>query len=152
MNSSSPESVERQEILRVLAGYSPADLAEAWAAWDPKPGMEVIRAPEFGLVMARGRVGGGGDPFNLGEVTVTRASVRLETGEIGHGHVLGRDREHALLVARFDALWQSNPSRNRVESDVIRPGTTRRTDADKTTQRQSAATRVNFFTMVRGED
>lgn len=149
---SSVETSERRTVLRVLAGSSRAALADAWAAWEPKPDMAVIRAPEFGLVMARGRVGGGGTPFNLGEVTVTRASVLLETGEIGHGHVLGRDRDHALLVARFDALWQSPAGRDRVESDVVGPCAERGAAADRAARRRAAATRVNFFTMTRGED
>ena len=36
-----------------------------------------LRAAETGLVMLRGRIGGDGDPFNLGEATVTRAAVQI---------------------------------------------------------------------------
>ena len=80
------------------------------------PAFETVRAPEPGLVMARGRIGGGGAPFNLGEVTVTRAVVRIESGEVGFGHVLGRDTARALLVAKLDALWQSRRYRAVVET------------------------------------
>nr|WP_269812739.1 phosphonate C-P lyase system protein PhnG [Aurantimonas marina] len=61
-----------------------------------------LRAPEAGLVMRRGRIGGGA-PFNLGEACVARASVRLASGEVGHAMVLGRDTDHARLAAFFDA-------------------------------------------------
>ena len=43
------------------------------------PDYRVLRGPEAGLVMVRGRTGGGGAPFNLGEMTATRCTVRTET-------------------------------------------------------------------------
>ena len=57
----------------------------------PEPDVVSIRAPEIGAVMVRGRVGGAGDAFNLGEMTVTRCSLRLACGAVGHGYVQGRD-------------------------------------------------------------
>lgn len=71
--------------------------------------------------MVRGRIGGGGAPFNFGEVTVTRCAVRMESGEVGFGHVLGRDIKRAELVARFDALSQSSRYRGVVEATLLRP-------------------------------
>ena len=71
------------------------------------PAHEDLREPENGLVMVRGRVGGDGAPFNLGEATVSRAAVRLSTGEVGFGYTLGRDREKARLIALCDAMVQS---------------------------------------------
>ena len=35
--------------------------------------------------------GGGGAAFNLGEMTVTRCTVRTETGFVGHAYVAGRE-------------------------------------------------------------
>ncbi len=74
----------RQEAMAVLSHAAPARLAEIWSQWADKPAFHKVRGPETGLVMIRGRAGGGGNPFNLGEATVTRATVRLETGEVGH--------------------------------------------------------------------
>ena len=77
--------------MAVLAHSEAADIAgrlEAIAL----PAHEDLREPENGLVMVRGRVGGDGAPFNLGEATVSRAAVRLSTGEVGFGYTLGRDR------------------------------------------------------------
>lgn len=143
---------DRRAVLAVLATASVDALASAWEAIPTRPAVDVLRKPEFGMVMARGRMGGGGGAFNLGEVTVTRATVRLATGEVGVGHVLGRDRRRALLVARFDALWQSAAYRDVVEATVVRPAAARMAEQDAATRSRAAATRVNFFTMVRGED
>src|SRR3982074_323537 len=60
---------------------------------------ENLREPESGLVMVRGRIGGDGAPFNLGEATVSRAAVRLSTGEVGLGYPLGRDPAKGANVA-----------------------------------------------------
>ncbi len=150
--SPSPQSDERRAALAVLARAHAEELASGLAAVDGAPAFETIRAPESGLVMARGRIGGGGAPFNLGEVTVTRAVVRAATGEVGFGHVLGRDTDRALLVAKLDALWQAERTRPIVDAAVIAPVSRRLAAEDETTRRKTEATRVNFFTLVRGED
>ncbi|MYZ48974.1 phosphonate C-P lyase system protein PhnG [Propylenella binzhouense] len=146
------ERPDRKGALAILARATAGELDAAWAALDDAPDLEVVRAPEFGLVMARGRIGGGGGAFNIGEVAVTRAVVRASTGEVGYGNVLGRDRARALLVARFDALWQSARHRRRVEESLLQPVARRAEAEDAALRGKAAATRVNFFTMVRGED
>jgi alpha-D-ribose 1-methylphosphonate 5-triphosphate synthase subunit PhnG len=110
-----------------------------------------VRGPETGLVMVRGRIGGGGSPFNLGEVTVSRASVRLSSGEIGHGQLLGGDKSHARLAAIIDALGQKPDFGARVTAlaDAI---TARIAAEDAQRRAETAATKVDFFTLVRGED
>jgi alpha-D-ribose 1-methylphosphonate 5-triphosphate synthase subunit PhnG len=100
--------------------------------------------------MIRGRAGGGGNPFNLGEATVTRATVRLETGEVGHSYALGRDGGKATISAVLDALFQRDPGT--VETQVLAPLRASATAADRQRRDETAATRVVFFTMVRGED
>lgn len=114
-------------------------------------GVVVLRAPEIGLVMVRGRIGGDGAPFNLGEATVTRAAVSLPGGEVGFGHVLGRDRDKARLAALADALWQAPATRTAVEA-LLAP-VRARLDAEAARRRGcAAATKVDFFTMVRGDN
>lgn len=101
--------------------------------------------------MVRGRAGGAGAAFNLGEVTVTRASVRLASGEVGHGHVQGRDKVAAEWAAVVDALMQTDRAddlRLRV-LDPIAAGLAANRDARAA---KAAATKVEFFTLVRGED
>ena len=144
-------SEERRTWLSLLAKADGAELARLWAATGLTPAHQVLRAPEIGAVMARGRQGATGAPFNLGEITVTRCSVRLETGEVGHGYVPGRDKQRALTVAVIDAALQTGAA-GRIRRDVLEPlmetaGASRAAQA-----RKAGATRVDFFTMVRGED
>lgn len=143
---------ERQANMAVLARAKPAALAARWAELGTLPEHERIRGPETGLVMVRGRAGGGGAPFNLGEATVTRATVRLATGEVGHAYALGRDSEKVVTSALVDALWQQPANRDAIRRTVIEPLAAAEVEADRTRRGESAATKVNFFTLVRGED
>ena len=143
---------ERQANMAVLARAKPAVLAARWAELGTEPAHERVRGPETGLVMVRGRAGGGGAPFNLGEATVTRATVRLATGEVGHAYALGRDTEKVMTAALVDALWQQPANRDAIRKTVIEPLAASEAVADQTRRGESAATKVNFFTLVRGED
>ncbi|WOS66330.1 phosphonate C-P lyase system protein PhnG [Sinorhizobium fredii] len=146
-----PETAGRKEGMRLLARATLAELSVAWEAIPDKPEVAPVRGPETGLVMVRGRIGGGGDPFNLGEATVSRATVRLSTGEVGHGQLLGTDRERARHAAIFDALFQNGAHRPAVEA-LHRLIAARLATEDLRKAEETAATRVDFFTMVRGED
>ena len=150
--SSAPSDKEaaRQEALGVLAHADATALNAAWATWSNRPQVQPIRGPETGLIMLRGRTGGGGAPFNMGEATVSRASVRIDSGEVGHGYCLGRDAEKARLIAVIDALFQREPEK--IEFAILRPLRDAAYAADKQRREETAATRVEFFTMVRGED
>lgn len=141
----------RKRAMELLARASVAELQAGWQAIEPEPEVHPVRGPETGLVMVRGRVGGGGDPFNLGEATVSRATVRLVSGEIGHGQLLGNDREKARLAAIFDALNQRPEYRAAVER-LIGAVESRIDAEDRKHAEQTAATRVDFFTMVRGDN
>ena len=111
-----------------------------------------LRKPEIGLIMARGRMGGSGAPFNFGEVTVTRCAVVIESGETGHATIMGRDKEKARLAALADACWQSDSSRGAVETLIVEPVLARLAGEDAQVSAQTHATKVDFFTMTRGED
>jgi alpha-D-ribose 1-methylphosphonate 5-triphosphate synthase subunit PhnG len=150
--SASPEGEHalRQGWLAVLARAATGELEAHWAATD-QPTITVLRQPEIGLVMARGRAGGTGQRFNLGEITVTRCSVRTAEGQIGHGYVSGRDKRRAELVASFDALLQAPLRHAGLMSRVVEPLARTQAAARAATAAKAAATRVEFFTMVRGE-
>lgn len=145
-------NARRKAAMAALAAAPADDLLALWRdahfAVEAKP----LRGPETGLVTLRGRMGGGGAPFNFGEATVTRATVRLTTGEIGHAYALGRDREKARISATIDALWQRADMRAAVEERILAPLTASAAQADARQRAETAATRVDFFTMVRGED
>lgn len=105
----------RDVWMGVLAKARLRDIESHWRSLS-HPAFVWIRRPEFGVVMARGRASGTGAQFNFGEVTITRCSLRIETGEIGVGYVLGRSKRHAGLAALFDAMMlREAPA---AESDV----------------------------------
>jgi len=140
---------ERKRWLSILAKAPSQDVITAWEGLAERPSYSALRAPEIGMVLVRGRMGGTGDAFNLGEMTVTRAAVRLESGETGIGYVAGRNRRHAEIAAAVDAMMQSADLRDAVEGAVVaRLAASQQTRRD-TNARKAAATKVDFFTMVR---
>jgi len=148
-----PDSVVgRRAAMATLADARANEIACGLAALGSKVAYVELRPVETGLVMLQGRIGGDGTAFNLGEATVTRATVRIPSGEVGFSYVLGRDRHKARLAALCDALWQNPSSREPVERHVLAP-IKARLESERARQRaQTAATRVDFFTLVRGED
>jgi alpha-D-ribose 1-methylphosphonate 5-triphosphate synthase subunit PhnG len=144
------KQARRQAAMAVLAHSDVADIAGRLDAI-AVPAYENMREPENGLVMVRGRIGGDGAPFNLGEATVSRAAVRLATGEVGFGYTLGRDREKARLIALCDALVQSDEFADAVEAGVLAPLRAAMISRQNRKAAETAATRVDFYTLVRGE-
>jgi alpha-D-ribose 1-methylphosphonate 5-triphosphate synthase subunit PhnG len=147
-NRTDMSQTERAAWMGRLARATPMALRQAMDTLGPLPTWRVLRAPQVGLVMARGRAGATGDAFNLGEVTATRCAVEVE-GASGYAYVLGRDRDHALAAALCDALMQT-PRRAEVEAKVLRPLADAETARAADRARKAAATRVEFFTLVRG--
>ncbi len=149
--SASPDP-QRRRWMAVLARADGAAIAERLAQWGEPPGFTRLRGPESGLVMVRGRTGGNGAAFNLGEITVTRCSVRVPSGQIGHdfvGHayVTGRDERQAELAALVDALLQDPDRRDSVRSAVIDPLAQAQQQARELVAAKAAATKVQFFSM-----
>jgi alpha-D-ribose 1-methylphosphonate 5-triphosphate synthase subunit PhnG len=141
---------QRQAAMAVLAHSGAAGIAARLAAI-AVPAYEDLREPENGLVMVRGRIGGDGAPFNLGEATVSRAAVRLAGGEVGFGYTLGRDRQKARMIALCDALVQSTEFADAMEAEVLAPLRAAVIAEQNRKARETAATRVDFYTLVRGE-
>lgn len=142
----------RQRRLSVLAKARAADLLACWKQTGLDPAVELLRGPESGLMALRGRIGGSGQPFHVGEVSATRVTVRIGSGHVGHAMVAGRDVRKAQLVAVIDALAQDAQHAEMIERDIVLPLEQGLAQADAKLREETAATRVNFFTMVRGED
>jgi alpha-D-ribose 1-methylphosphonate 5-triphosphate synthase subunit PhnG len=145
-------SAERKAAMAALAMASGGEIRQLWDAAGFETEAHALRGPETGLVTVRGRIGGAGAPFNFGEATVTRATVRLPGGEVGHAYTLGRDKEKARLSAIADALWQNPARRTEIEEKIIAPLKASQACADEKRRTETAATKVDFYTMVRGED
>ena len=137
----------RRDWMAVLARAEPAAIAGLLGTSDPLPEYQKLRGPESGLVMVRGRAGGGGAAFNLGEMTVTRCTVRTDSGFVGHAYVAGRDERRAELAALADALLQDPAHRSRLLATLIEPLAARQQTERETTAAKAAATRVQFFAM-----
>ena len=137
----------RQKWMAVLARASADELAAGLAVLPALPEAEVLRAPETGLVMVRGRAGGDGDAFNLGEMTVTRCAIRLGS-HIGHAYVAGRDHAKARLAALVDAALQNAALHDALMKAVVEPLAAAQQAARSAEARKAAATRVDFFTMA----
>lgn len=135
--------------MAVLVHAQTSELA-ALLAETGVPRYKTLRAQQ-GLVMLRGRIGGDGAPFNLGEATVARAAVRLDSGEVGFGYALGRDEAKAGLIAVCDAMIQSPSHRDAVERRIVTPLSEKLSGVRALQAARTAATRVDFYTMVRGE-
>jgi alpha-D-ribose 1-methylphosphonate 5-triphosphate synthase subunit PhnG len=142
----------RARWMSALARAGGDAVEKAWSSLGEAPPYRLLRAPETGLVMVRGRAGGTGAPFNLGEMTVTRCSIELGDGRVGHAYVPGRDGRHAERAAVFDALLQDEARRPDLERRVIEPLVEARRVRDRESRKRTAGTRVEFFTMVRGEE
>lgn len=140
---------ERQRWISLLAQAPLERLEEAWAALDERPAYEFLRLAETGLVMVRGRAGGTGQKFNLGEMTLTRCTVRTDSGETGFGYVSGAQPRHAELAALFDALLQRPELREQLAEQLVEPIAAELSARHTTASRKAAATRVNFFTVAR---
>lgn len=139
----------RRAWMGLLARAEPARLAALMP--DPVPDHEMLRAPETGALMVRGRTGATGAPFNLGEMTVTRCALRLATGEVGHALVQGRDSAHARNAALVDALMQG-PGAAALRAQVLAPLEAASQARAAARAAAAAETKVEFFTLVRGED
>ena len=140
-------ATQRQGWMAILARASAEDLSALLAALDPLPEAETLRAPETGLVMVRGRAGGDGEAFNLGEMTVTRCALRLGP-HIGHAYIAGRDHAKARLAALPDAALQDSALHHACMEAVVEPLAAAQQAARAAEARKAAATRVDFFTMA----
>jgi alpha-D-ribose 1-methylphosphonate 5-triphosphate synthase subunit PhnG len=145
------DSAARRRWLSILA-RAPLDALEArWAYLDLAPAYAFLRAPETGLAMVRARAGGTGAKFNLGEMTVTRCAVRLDDGATGVGYVAGRSARHATLVALIDALLLRESRRDAVLGAIVEPLAALLDERARAQRADAARTKVDFFTLVRGD-
>lgn len=139
----------RQRWLSILA-KAPADRLESlWKGLGVAPAYHVLRRPEIGLVMVQGRISGSGAPFAAGEMTVTRAAVRLESGQLGIGYVGGRKPRQAELVAALDAMGQTPQWQHKIEDAVVAPLAAEAEARRRQRASKAAATKVDFFTVAR---
>ncbi|WP_354129473.1 MULTISPECIES: phosphonate C-P lyase system protein PhnG [unclassified Bradyrhizobium] len=141
----------RQNWMTLLAKAPIAELDRHWAAV-ARPKFQWIRRPECGAAMLRGAVGRTGTVFNIGEATVTRCTLQIETGEIGIGYVLGRNKRHAALAAVFDGLMQRDQATGAGEIGPIIAAIDRCVrQAERAIRREAQRSKVDFFMLGQGD-
>ena len=145
------ETAARKGWMSVLAKARADDVVAAWECLDEKPQYRPLRGPETGLVMVQARAGGVGAKFNFGEMTVTRCSVELEDGTVGHAYIPGADGGHAEAAAMLDAMLQDGARRASLMDAIVSPLAAAHAERHRTRAMKTAATRVDFFTLVRGD-
>jgi alpha-D-ribose 1-methylphosphonate 5-triphosphate synthase subunit PhnG len=155
-SSSCIDSAELQEARRrwlgVLCQASESELGEAWQQSGCGCEWQFLKKPEVVLVMVSGRAGGDGQTFHVGEATAARCVVEMgEPPVVGYGCVLGRSMLRAALVSLMDAwlqrLWLDGGDWIPHLSQMAQ----RQREADAAIAAEVASTKVDFFTMVRGE-
>jgi alpha-D-ribose 1-methylphosphonate 5-triphosphate synthase subunit PhnG len=145
----SGQPAHRQRWLSILAKAPSERLEALWNGLGKMPAYSVLRRPEIGLVMVKGRISGSGAAFCAGEMTATRAAVRLATGEIGFGYVGGRSPRQAEIVAVIDALGQRADWQERLEAGIVAPLAAEADARRRLVASRAAATKVEFFTVAR---
>lgn len=154
-NESPPVALARKRYLAILARASTAELEEARKLLGDLPDVQQVRPPEVGMTMLRGRIGGTGDTFNLGEATVTRCALRVGGAPLGVGYTLGRERRKAELIAMFDSLLQGGDQSAElsalIQREVISVYGAKQSARMDATRQAAATSKVEFFTFVRGE-
>jgi alpha-D-ribose 1-methylphosphonate 5-triphosphate synthase subunit PhnG len=148
MFDAAPDIEARKSWFAILARASAAELTARLADAPALPGFTRIRGPETGMAMVRGRTGGAGAAFNLGEMTVTRCTIRDEAGRIGHAYAAGRDHAQVELIARLDAVLQEPGLHDIYHQTVIAPLAAAQAASRALTERKAAATEVKFFTLA----
>lgn len=151
MKDACDETAPRKAWMSVLAKAPEGRIATLLDAAMTRPAFTWLRAPEIGSAMLRGRAGGTGAPFNIGEMTVTRCALTLASGEVGHAYIQGRRKADAEAAALVDALMQSTCA-DTIRSAVLTPLEAEQSATKAARAAKAAATKVEFFTMVRGED
>lgn len=145
-------TAERQRWMAVLAHCPPQALAERWQALNLRPEYDTLRPAETGLVQLKARAGATGATFFAGDATLTRAAVRLASGICGYSWVLGRDKPHAERCALVDALMQDKQHYPTLLETLINPLAANREARQRQREAEVNASRVDFFTLVRGDN
>lgn len=151
IEKSNASRAERQRWMAVLARASRAELDQHTAAVAPLPLYEIMTPARIGTVMVEARAGGTGARFNLGEATMTKAVVRLDDGTMGFAYALGRDTRKALLCAVLDAVLQNEHRHDELMHAIIEPLAQAQHQRRLDASRKAASTKVEFFTLQRGD-
>lgn len=154
-NSEPNPSISRSSWMALLA-RAPHHLLDRMLSPCTDGRLQWLRRPETGLMMVQGRIGGTGDRFNVGEITITRCALRLDLGDaeanqtaVGVSYVLGRNHRHAQLAAIADALLQDPAKHDRLQATLLDPIRRHLGSLEAQRQQRAQSTKVDFLTVAR---
>ncbi len=137
--------------MQLLAEAEVQELESAFERLEKPFTSTFLIKPETGMVMVQGKADGTGTPFCIGEMTVTRCMVQIMDQIQGYAMVPGSDHDHARLAALFDALLQVPAFHDSLMATLIRNLETKESQKRQALAGDVADTRVEFFTLTRGE-
>ena len=142
---------ERQNWIRILSGADTSRLILEYKKLAISVPHTTISGPETGLIMVQARADGSGPRFNLGEMSVSKCLLKVDDRYLGYGMVMGSEPEHARLAALFDGLLQHPDFSSQLKRDLIQKLEQEQKEAEKKMTQETGKSRVEFFTMKRGE-
>lgn len=142
----------RQDWIKILSNSQYENIAQLWQQTGIKADYQTIREPEIGLVQIQGRIHGKGKRFYIGDATITRCVIKLDNNHYGYSYLLGRDKTKSILCAVIDGLLQSENYKEQIINTVIEPLREIYLNIRKHNHDMTQTTKVDFFTLVRGED
>jgi alpha-D-ribose 1-methylphosphonate 5-triphosphate synthase subunit PhnG len=142
---------DRQRWMALLGGASVKDLETEKEKLRPDIDWEFILKPEVGLLMVQSKADGSHPGFNLGEMSVTKCVLQVQGQYLGYAVILGSDLVHAELAALFDGLLQHPDFRDDLKNSLISNLALKQKEKDRALEKETADTRVEFFTLKRGE-
>ena len=141
----------RKEWITLLGSADPVDLEAAIKELANKVEITHVMKPETGMIMVQAKADGSNGRFNLGEVTVSRCVLEVNNNFMGTSWVMGSDLRHAELAALFDALLQDPDTHDQLATTLIKELKAKQTAKNERLARDASDTRVEFFTLKRGE-
>ncbi|SHN61572.1 phosphonate C-P lyase system protein PhnG [Desulfovibrio litoralis] len=145
----------RQKWMATLSCAELQDLEDAISLLPNTLSYHYLKAPEAGLIMLKAKTGDKSHTFNMGELLVTRCIVSLtweQQSTTGYAFIKGDSQRHAELAAVYDALMQIESFNKILSTKLISPLNLKQKNKKQQMTKEIAETKVDFFTMVRGED
>jgi len=145
------DNKQRQEWIALLAKADPFLLKKAEKQLGKGIEYAYITKPETGMIMVRARADNKKSGFCLGEISVTKCILKIEKKIMGYAMVMGSDHDHAKNAALFDGLLQIPEYSSKLMQTLIPELKKISRNEKKKQAKQNQDTKVEFFTMKRGE-
>ncbi|OGR22464.1 MAG: phosphonate C-P lyase system protein PhnG [Desulfobacterales bacterium RIFOXYA12_FULL_46_15] len=145
------QKMDRENWIGLLGSADLADLEAGFEELNGGCDYVCIIGPETGMLMVQAKTDGSGSRFNLGEMTVTKCVLELKGQYLGTGWVMGSDFRHAELAALFDGLLQDPDHHDRLMATLIQRLEEKERVKRDHLLKDVSDTKVEFFTLKRGE-